>query len=71
MSIIDWFLNSRPARVAILEVKVKDLEESLAASDEMIEKLIKENRKQRELIAALRDVNATLDQRCIDMEKKL
>jgi len=69
MSIIDWFLNSRPARVAILEVKVKDLEESLAASDEMIEKLIKENRKQRELIAALRDVNASLDERCNRIER--
>ena len=69
MSIIDWFLNSRPARVATLEVKVKDLEESLAASDEMIEKLIKENRKQRELIAALRDVNASLDERCNRIER--
>lgn len=69
MSIVDWFLNSRPARVAILEVKVKDLEESLAASDEMIEKLLRENRQQRTLITALRDVNATLDERCNRMER--
>lgn len=58
-------------RIRELETKLADANGLLAKLDEMWKASLKENQQQRLLITALRDVNATLDARCNEMEKRL
>lgn len=64
---IDWLFKR--ATVGRLRDSVEDLRGRLVVLAAMYEKLLKENEQQKKLIIALRDVNASMDQRCIDMER--
>jgi hypothetical protein len=66
--IINWLTKNR---LASLEAKVRALEEENDRGHDRYQKLLAENQQQRLLITALRDVNATLDTRCNEMEKRL
>jgi hypothetical protein len=66
--IINWLTKNR---LASLEAKVRALEEENELAHDRYQKLLAENQQQRLLITALRDVNATLDTRCNEMEKRL
>lgn len=55
-------------RILELEAKLADANGLLAKLDERLRAFLKENQQQRMLITALRDVNATLDERCNEME---
>jgi hypothetical protein len=65
--IINWLTKNR---LASLEAKVRALEEENDRGHDRYQKLLAENQQQRLLITALRDVNATLDTRCNEMEKR-
>jgi hypothetical protein len=65
--IINWLTKNR---LASLEAKVRALEEENDRGHDRYQKLLAENQQQRLLIVALRDVNATLDTRCNEMEKR-
>lgn len=64
---LDWIFKRDT--VLRLRQRVDDLQGRLVVLAGMYEKLLKENEQQKKLITALRDVNASLDQRCIDMER--
>lgn len=49
--------------------EIIDLKGRIAAIDCLYKKTLKENSQQRELIVALRDVNASQDERCIEMQR--
>jgi hypothetical protein len=65
--LINWLTKNR---LASLEAKVRALEEENDRGHDRYQKLLAENQQQRLLIVALRDVNATLDTRCNEMEKR-
>lgn len=64
---LDWLFKR--ATVGRLRDRVEDLRGRLVVLAGMYEKLLTENEQQKKLIIALRDVNASQDQRCIDMER--
>jgi hypothetical protein len=64
---LDWLFNRRELRE--LRDEVQRRRASYTERETRIQMLIEENRKQRILIDALRDVNRSLDERCNAMEK--
>jgi hypothetical protein len=64
----DWLFGRK--RIRALEGKLADANGMLAKLDERWKASLKEIQQQRLLITALRDVNATLDTRCNEMEKR-
>ena len=65
----DWLFGRK--RIRALESKLADANGLIDKLDSMWKASLKECQQQRVLIVALRDVNATLDERCNAMEKKL
>lgn len=64
---LEWLFKRKAAER--LRDRVEDLRGRLIVLAAMYEKLLKENEQQKLLITALRDVNASQDQRCVDMER--
>lgn len=64
---LDWLFNRRELRE--LRAEVQSRRDSYAERENRIQMLTKENQKQRVLIDALRDVNKSLDERLIAMER--
>jgi len=64
---IDWLFNRREVRE--LRAEVQRRRASYVERETRIQMLADENRKQRILIDALRDVNKSLDERLIAMER--
>lgn len=65
--IFDWFFKRKT--VARLEQQVADLRDRVVMLAGLYEKMKKENEQQRMLVTALRDVNASLDERCNNLER--
>lgn len=64
----DWLPHRR--RIKELEDRVVDLQKMLLEVSGGREALLKENQQMRVLVTALRDVNASLDARCNDLERQ-
>lgn len=64
---LDWLFKRKT--VARLEQQVADLRDRVVMLAGLYEKMKKENEQHRMLVTALRDVNASLDARCNDLEK--
>jgi len=64
---LDWLFNRRELRE--LRAEVQRRRASYVERETRIHMLTKENQQQRVLIEALRDVNKSLDERLIAMEK--
>jgi hypothetical protein len=64
---IDWLFNRREVRE--LRAEVQRRRASYVERETRIHMLTKENQQQRVLIEALRDVNKSLDERLIAMER--
>jgi hypothetical protein len=64
---LDWFFNRRELRE--LRAEVQRRRASYVERETRIHMLTKENQQQRVLIEALRDVNKSLDERLIEMER--
>jgi hypothetical protein len=64
---LDWLFNRREVRE--LRAEVQRRRASYVERETRIHMLTKENQQQRVLIEALRDVNKSLDERLIAMEK--
>ena len=65
--IMDWLFKRKT--VSRLESQVNDLHDRVFVLNRLCEGLRKENEQQRMLVTALRDVNASLDARCNDLER--
>lgn len=63
----DWLFGRK--RIRALEAKLADANGIISKLDEMWKARCRECEQQRVLITALRDVNKTLDERCIQMER--
>jgi len=63
----DWLFNRRVVRE--LQAELERHRGTYAHRENRLHALVKENKQQRVLIEALRDVNKTLDERIIEMEK--
>jgi len=63
----DWLFGRK--RIRALEAELAEANGLLVKLDEMWKASLRECQQQRVLITALRDVNKTLDERCIQMEK--
>jgi len=63
----DWLFGRKKIRA--LEFRLAEANCLLAKLDEMWKARCRECEQQRVLITALRDVNATLDKRCNEMER--
>jgi hypothetical protein len=64
---LDWLFNRRILRE--LRAELERHRGTYANRENRLHALIKENQQQRVLIEALRDVNKSLDERLIEMEK--
>ena len=64
---LDWLFNCREIRE--LRAELERHRGTYVLRENRIHALVKENQQQRVLIEALRDVNKTLDERLIEMEK--
>lgn len=64
---LDWLFNRREVRE--LRDEVQRLRDSYVKREGRVQMLTKESQQQRVLIDALRDVNRSLDERLIDMER--
>jgi hypothetical protein len=64
---LDWLFNRRELRE--LRAEVQRRRASYVERETRIHMLTKENQQQRVLIEALRDVNKSLDERLIEMER--
>ena len=64
---LDWLFNRREVRE--LRAEVQRRRASYVARESRLHMLTKENQQQRVLIEALRDVNKSLDERLIAMER--
>jgi hypothetical protein len=64
---MDWLFKRKT--VSRLESQVNDLHDRVFVLNRLCEGLRKENEQQRMLVTALRDVNASLDARCNDLER--
>lgn len=65
--IMDWLFKRKT--VSRLESQVNDLHDRVFMLNRLHQGLRKENEQQRMLVTALRDVNASLDARCNDLER--
>lgn len=65
---LDWLPHRR--KIAALEAEVEELRFRINVQQVRHTAAEKENRQMRVLITALRDVNATLDARCNDLESR-
>ena len=65
--VLDWLFNRREIRE--LRAELERHRGTYVVRENRLHALIKENQQQRVLIEALRDVNKTLDERLIEMEK--
>jgi hypothetical protein len=63
----DWLFNRRVLRE--LRAELERHRGTYVHRENRLHALVKENQQQRVLIEALRDVNKTLDERLIEMEK--
>lgn len=63
---LDWLFGRK--RIRLLESKLADANGIISKLEEMRKARCRECEQQRVLITALRDVNATLDKRCNDLE---
>ncbi len=63
----EWLFKRKT--VSRLESQVNDLHDRVFVLNRLYEGLRKENEQQRMLVTALRDVNASLDARCNDLER--
>jgi hypothetical protein len=64
---LDWLFNRRELRE--LRAEVHRLRDSYTDRENRLQMLTKENQQQRMLIGILRDVNRSLDERLIEMER--
>ena len=64
---LDWLFNRREIRE--LRAELERHRGTYVVRENRLNALIKENQQQRVLIEALRDVNKTLDERLIEMER--
>jgi hypothetical protein len=64
---LDWLFNRREVRE--LRAELERHRGTYVLRENRIHALVKENQQQRVLIEALRDVNKSLDERLIEMEK--
>jgi len=64
---LDWLFNRREVRE--LRAEVQRRRASYVERETRIHMLTKENQQQRVLIEALRDVNKSLDERLVEMER--
>jgi hypothetical protein len=64
---LEWLFNRREVRE--LRAEVQRRRASYVERETRIHMLTKENQQQRVLIEALRDVNKSLDERLIEMER--
>jgi hypothetical protein len=64
----DWLFGRQ--RIRALEDKLAQAKREVAHLESLCKSCYIENQQQRLLITALRDVNATLDTRCNEMEKR-
>ena len=65
---LDWLFNRRVVRELLAELERH--RGTYVHRENRLHSLVKENQQQRVLIEALRDVNKTLDERLIEMEKR-
>lgn len=66
---VSWWKRLLSPTVEMLEAKVESQRRRIIAAEERYCAIAKECEKQRILISALRDVNASLDARCNDLER--
>lgn len=64
---LDWLFNRHIVRE--LQAELERHRGTYVNRENRLHSLIKENQQQRVLIEALRDVNKSLDERLIEMEK--
>jgi hypothetical protein len=64
---LDWLFNRREVRE--LRAELERHRGTYVNRENRLHALIKENQQQRVLIEALRDVNKSLDERLVEMEK--
>lgn len=64
---LDWLTRNK--RIRELEEKIASQKRRIVVAEERYCAIAKECEKQRMLISALRDVNASLDARCNDLER--
>jgi hypothetical protein len=64
---LDWLFNRRILRE--LQAELERHRGTYVHRENRLHALLKENKQQRVLIEALRDVNKTLDERCNEMER--